>query len=185
MTAATLLPPDPRRAGRVERPGRLSQLSNPAQSAAIPAALRMPATPSWLIRPLRRRWPLAAFPAHAVRSFRGSLPARPHAGLIPRLADKNRRADGHDPRGLIGKPVRESRPARTGITRRRRRVGTRREPSSRRHCQSKFYTACSRTRAGWSSTVFAHELPPRSAGFDAENRLYLFALTVPARAVRR
>jgi hypothetical protein len=30
----------------------------------------------------------------------------------------------------------------------------------RGHCQSKFYTACSRTRAGWSSTVFAHELPP-------------------------
>jgi len=49
----------------------------------------------------------------------------------------------------------------------------------RRHCQSKFYTACSRTRAGGSSTVFAHELPSRSAGFDAENRLYLFALTVP------
>ncbi|HKM84351.1 MAG TPA: hypothetical protein VJY15_25760, partial [Candidatus Acidoferrum sp.] len=47
------------------------------------------------------------------------------------------------------------------------------------HCQSKIYTACSRTRAGESSTVFAHELPPRSAGFDAENRLYLFALTVP------
>src|SRR5271166_2076910 len=47
------------------------------------------------------------------------------------------------------------------------------------HCQSKFYTACSRTRERWSSTVFAHELPPRSAGFDAENRLYLFALTVP------
>ncbi len=51
---------------------------------------------------------------------------------------------------------------------------------SRRHCQSKFYTAFSRTRAGWSSTVFAHELPPRSAGFDAENRLYLFALTLPS-----
>ena len=24
----------------------------------------------------------------------------------------------------------------------------------KRHCQSKFYTACSRTRAGWSFTVF-------------------------------
>jgi probable F420-dependent oxidoreductase len=35
----------------------------------------------------------------------------------------------------------------------------------RGHCQSKFYTACSRTRAGWSSTVFAHESPTRSAGF--------------------
>src|SRR5208337_895158 len=31
------------------------------------------------------------------------------------------------------------------------------------------------------SAVFAHELPTRSAGFDAENRLYLFALTVPSR----
>ena len=53
-----------------------------------------------------------------------------------------------------------------------------------RHCQSKFYTACSRTRAGWSSTVFARELPPRSAEFNAENRLYSFALMVwtsPAR----
>jgi hypothetical protein len=52
------------------------------------------------------------------------------------------------------------------------------------HCQSKFYTACSRTRAGWSSTVFARELPPRSAEFNAENRLYSFALMVwtsPAR----
>src|SRR5208282_701833 len=54
----------------------------------------------------------------------------------------------------------------------------------RPHHQSKFYTACSRTRAGWSSTVFAHELPPRSAGFDAENRLHLFALTMPARVLR-
>jgi hypothetical protein len=50
---------------------------------------------------------------------------------------------------------------------------------SQAHCQSKFYTACSRTTAGWNSTVFAHKLSPRSAGFDAENRLYLFALTVP------
>ena len=48
-----------------------------------------------------------------------------------------------------------------------------------RHCQSKFYTACSRSRARWRSTVFARELPPRSAGLDAENRLYLFALTMP------
>jgi hypothetical protein len=52
------------------------------------------------------------------------------------------------------------------------------------HCQSKFYTACPRTRAGWSSTVFARESPTRSAGFDAENRLYLFALTVPQRGPR-
>ena len=50
------------------------------------------------------------------------------------------------------------------------------------HCQSKFYTARSRTREGWVSTVFAHELPPRSAGFDAENRLYLFALTMASSA---
>ena len=54
------------------------------------------------------------------------------------------------------------------------------DDESIRHCQSKFYTACWRTRARWSSTVFAHELPPRAAGFDAENRLFLFALTVPA-----
>src|SRR5580700_11304111 len=47
------------------------------------------------------------------------------------------------------------------------------------HCQSKFYTACLRIRAGQSPTVFAHESPTRSAGFDAENGLYLFALTVP------
>ena len=52
------------------------------------------------------------------------------------------------------------------------------------HCQSNFYTACSRPRAGWSSTVFAHELPPRLAGFHAENRLYLFALTVPGEGHR-
>ena len=48
-----------------------------------------------------------------------------------------------------------------------------------RHCQSKIYTVCSRIKADWSSTVFAHELTTRSAGFDAENRLYLFALTMP------
>src|SRR5208282_1073166 len=52
------------------------------------------------------------------------------------------------------------------------------------HCQSKFYTACSRTRAARSSTVFAHESPMRSAGFDATNRLYLFALTVPTVGTR-
>ncbi len=50
------------------------------------------------------------------------------------------------------------------------------------HCQIKFYTACSRTMVGWNSAVFAHELPPRSAGFDSESGLYLFALTVPAQA---
>jgi hypothetical protein len=38
--------------------------------------------------------------------------------------------------------------------------------------------------AGWTSTVFAHESPTRLAGFDAENRLYLFALTVPARSLK-
>jgi hypothetical protein len=47
------------------------------------------------------------------------------------------------------------------------------------HCQSKFYTGCSRTRAGGSSIVLAHELPPRSAGLDAENCLYLFATYLP------
>jgi hypothetical protein len=52
----------------------------------------------------------------------------------------------------------------------------------RGHCQSKFYTPCLRIRAGQSSTVFAHESPTRSAGFDAENGLYLFALTVPLQA---
>src|SRR6185312_4938512 len=46
-------------------------------------------------------------------------------------------------------------------------------------CQSKFYTDCLRIRMGQSSTVFAHESPTRSAGFDAENGLYSFALTVP------
>src|SRR5271166_5348060 len=52
---------------------------------------------------------------------------------------------------------------------------------SRFECKTTRRTSnkCSRTGAGSSSTVFAHELPPRSAGFDAENRLYLFALTVP------
>ena len=53
------------------------------------------------------------------------------------------------------------------------------------HCQSKFYTACSRTMAGWSPTVFARELPARSAGFNAENRLYSFALTMPTRAAAK
>jgi hypothetical protein len=48
-----------------------------------------------------------------------------------------------------------------------------------RHCQTKFYTACLRAGTRWSSTVFAHELPPRSASFEAENGLYLFALTMP------
>ena len=56
---------------------------------------------------------------------------------------------------------------------------------SRGHCQSKFYTACSRIGAGWSSTVFAHESPTGSTGFDAENGLYLFALTVPRREQQR
>jgi hypothetical protein len=35
--------------------------------------------------------------------------------------------------------------------------------------------------AGWSPAVFARELPPRSAGFNAENRLYSFALTMPVK----
>src|SRR5277367_2137448 len=48
--------------------------------------------------------------------------------------------------------------------------------------QSKFYTAGWRSGAGYGPTVFAHESSTRSAGFDAENGLYLFALTVPALA---
>src|SRR5208283_5113421 len=68
-------------------------------------------------------------------------------------------------------------PARPG----RGNVRQKQDASFRRHCQSKIYTACSRIKADWSSTVFAHELTTRSAGFDAENRLYLFALTMPSR----
>jgi len=63
-----------------------------------------------------------------------------------------------------------------------RRSSRRSQRAPRRHCQSKFYTACSPARPGWSRTVFAHESWTRSAGFDAENGLYLFALTVPPRA---
>jgi riboflavin biosynthesis pyrimidine reductase len=44
------------------------------------------------------------------------------------------------------------------------------------HCQSKFYTARSRTWAGWSSIVFVHESPTHSARFDAENGLLLICL---------
>ena len=47
-----------------------------------------------------------------------------------------------------------------------------------RHCQTKFYTACLGVGTRVSSTVFAEESPPRSARFEAENGLYLFALTV-------
>ena len=53
------------------------------------------------------------------------------------------------------------------------------------HCQSNFYTARSRPRAGWSSTVFAHELPPRLAGFRAENRHILICLDSAGPALRR
>ena len=77
----------------------------------------------------------------------------------------------------------------TGI-RPRWRARARRSPRGRqagcprsRHCQSKFYTARSRTWAGWSSIVFIHKSPTHSAKFDAENGLYLFVLTVPRRAV--
>jgi hypothetical protein len=41
------------------------------------------------------------------------------------------------------------------------------------HCQTKFYTACSGAGTRSSSTIFAHE----SLSFEAENILYLFALT--------
>ena len=57
-------------------------------------------------------------------------------------------------------------------------------PAPKGHCQSKLYTACSRTTAGWSSTVFAHELLPRSAGFDAENRPAAFPQPAPAAGSR-
>jgi hypothetical protein len=53
------------------------------------------------------------------------------------------------------------------------------EKADKRHCQSKFYTTFWSLRAGRPSTVFAHESPTRSGGFDAENGLYLFALTMP------
>jgi threonine dehydrogenase-like Zn-dependent dehydrogenase len=48
------------------------------------------------------------------------------------------------------------------------------------HCQTKFYTACLGAGTRSSFTVFAHQSPPRSARLEAENCLYLFALTVPA-----
>ena len=47
-------------------------------------------------------------------------------------------------------------------------------------CQSKFYTACLRIRMGQSSTVFVHELPTRSAGFDAESRTLERSWTIDA-----
>ena len=56
--------------------------------------------------------------------------------------------------------------------------------SLERHCQTKFYIACLGVGTRVSSTVFAEESPPRSARFEAENGLYLFALmvwTAPAR----
>src|SRR5208282_481807 len=66
-------------------------------------------------------------------------------------------------------------------------IKSERWPTSNRNprpdCLGIRTTACSRTRAGGCSTVFAHELPTLSAGFDAENGLYLFALTVPQRAL--
>ena len=47
----------------------------------------------------------------------------------------------------------------------------------------RIYTACLGARTRSSFTVFAHESPPRSAKFEAENCLYLFALTVPVRVL--
>ena len=49
------------------------------------------------------------------------------------------------------------------------------------HCQTKFYTAYFHTATLRSFTDFAHESSQRSARFEAENRLYSFALTMPAR----
>jgi hypothetical protein len=57
--------------------------------------------------------------------------------------------------------------------------------SLERHCQTKFYTACLSVGTRVSSTVFAEESPPRSARFEAENGLYLFALTVPSASSSR
>jgi uncharacterized protein YidB (DUF937 family) len=51
-----------------------------------------------------------------------------------------------------------------------------------RHCQTKFYTADLGTGTRSSFTVFAHESASRSARFEAENGLYLVALTMPSRA---
>jgi hypothetical protein len=48
----------------------------------------------------------------------------------------------------------------------------RHHPSIGRLCQTKFYTAIWRSGLRWGPTVFAHELPPRSASFEPENGLY-------------
>jgi hypothetical protein len=47
------------------------------------------------------------------------------------------------------------------------------------HCQSKIYTAFWQLRGVWVATVFADESRTARPRFDAKNRLYLFALTVP------
>ena len=53
------------------------------------------------------------------------------------------------------------------------------QEKARGHCQTKFYTACLGVGTRSSFPVFAHESPPRSARFEAENCLYLTALTAP------
>ena len=58
-------------------------------------------------------------------------------------------------------------------------VQRRRGKAAAGRCQTKFYTACLRAGARWSSTVFAHELSQRAASFEPENGLYSFALTMP------
>src|SRR5271154_813720 len=47
--------------------------------------------------------------------------------------------------------------------------------------QSKFYTEFQKLRGGWVATVFADESCTPEPRFGAENGLYLFALTMPAR----
>ena len=53
------------------------------------------------------------------------------------------------------------------------------------HCQTKLNTAYLGAETRSSFTVFAHELLQRSARFEAENCLYLFALTVPVMRIER
>jgi hypothetical protein len=46
-------------------------------------------------------------------------------------------------------------------------------------CQSKFYTACFAHQGGLELHCFCSRIAARSAEFNAENRLYSFALTMP------
>ena len=53
----------------------------------------------------------------------------------------------------------------------------------RRHCQSKFYTACSRITAAGAPLFLLMNCPRARPDSYAENRLYLFTLTVPSRSM--